>query len=497
MWQVRFGTHKRYQDWFQRQYLFTPESQSLRCDLIRFIVGVIHPTNELLCSDIIPRWAVIGWLLTTCTSQVAGSNAKLALFYDWLFFEPDKDNIMNIEPAILVMHHSMRPHPAITATLLDFLCRIILNFTVGREQEKVRNGIYNSLKQILDKRVLPSLSPLFDNPRLDKELRCMLRDRYAPFCSAKDLEELSPTQQQSPLSTLPTTNLTMHPNQINMIEGNMVKDEVARDHEDGDVVESDNEDPVEFSDEDDPIDVKCLKVKAEPSKNKSSNSADPVRKSVTNTPATLVAPSGAGNKHKLQISGNNSIIPGAKSPLKESSNKRQKIDSKNSNDTSTVIGLGINNSHQSIPKSTHVKSEQKMVKAEQETERGENEDEEDVLDDDIKDILNELKSPNSDCEKKCEIMDQLVKHVISEELDYEQCSALASNLAEILQDQFEGRIFPETPTEESIEDSIGKPLFVVFRALCEMTDSDPHRVHILMLLAELYTLQPRLGKFFI
>ena len=68
--QVRFGSHKRYQDWFQRQYLSTPESQSLRCDLIRFIVGVIHPTNELLGSDIIPRWAVIGWLLTTCTNQV-------------------------------------------------------------------------------------------------------------------------------------------------------------------------------------------------------------------------------------------------------------------------------------------------------------------------------------------------------------------------------------------------------------------------------------------
>ena len=28
------------------------------------------------------------------------------------------------EPAILVMYHSIRPHPAITATLLDFLCRV-------------------------------------------------------------------------------------------------------------------------------------------------------------------------------------------------------------------------------------------------------------------------------------------------------------------------------------------------------------------------------------
>jgi len=29
-----------------------------------------------------------------------------------------------VEPAILVMHHSMRSHPAVTATLLDFLCRV-------------------------------------------------------------------------------------------------------------------------------------------------------------------------------------------------------------------------------------------------------------------------------------------------------------------------------------------------------------------------------------
>lgn len=141
---VRFGNQKRYQDWFQRQYLSTPESQSLRCDLIRFIVGVIHPSNEVLCSDIIPRWAVLGWLLTTCTHPVAAANAKMALFYDWLFYDAERDNIMNIgnvlslfpvnnsligsfliaEPAILVMYHSMRPHPAITATLLDFLCRV-------------------------------------------------------------------------------------------------------------------------------------------------------------------------------------------------------------------------------------------------------------------------------------------------------------------------------------------------------------------------------------
>lgn len=48
---------------------------------------------------------------------------------------------------------------------------------------------------------------------------------------------------------------------------------------------------------------------------------------------------------------------------------------------------------------------------------------------------------------------------------------------------------------ESIEDSIGKPLFVAFRALVEMADSDPHRGQLLQLLAELYALQPRVGYY--
>ncbi|CAL4137794.1 unnamed protein product, partial [Meganyctiphanes norvegica] len=122
---VKFGTQKRYQEWFQRNYLNSPESQTLRCDLIRFIIGCIHPSNEVLCSDIIPRWAVIGWLLSSCTSPVATANSKLALFYDWLLYKTEVDNIMNIEPGILVMYHSMRPHPLLTTSLLDFICRVL------------------------------------------------------------------------------------------------------------------------------------------------------------------------------------------------------------------------------------------------------------------------------------------------------------------------------------------------------------------------------------
>ncbi|CAB1320902.1 unnamed protein product [Coregonus sp. 'balchen'] len=155
---VRFGQQKRYQDWFQRQYLSTAESQSLRCDLIRYICGVVHPSNEVLSSDILPRWAIIGWLLTTCTYALFSLPLSVFMVYPSIFSSP----LPLSEPAILVMHHSMKPHPAITATLLDFISSLTFS--------PLWRGSH--------------LAPLFDNPKLDRELRSMLRERFPEFCSS-------------------------------------------------------------------------------------------------------------------------------------------------------------------------------------------------------------------------------------------------------------------------------------------------------------------------
>lgn len=180
---VKFGNHKRYQDWFQDRYFATPESQSLRSDVIRYIINAIHPTNELLCSDITPRWAIIGWLLTSCTNPVALTNAKLAIFYDWLCFDPARDNIMNVEPGILVMYHSIKNVPLVSSTLLDFLCRIMKNF-YPKGEERIRNGVYNSLRVILEKQVIPNLQPLFESAKLDRDLRVAIRDNFREFMPA-------------------------------------------------------------------------------------------------------------------------------------------------------------------------------------------------------------------------------------------------------------------------------------------------------------------------
>ena len=216
---VKFGQQKRYQEWFQRQYLSTPESQSLRCDLIRFICCLIHPSNEVLSSDIIPRWAVICWIISSCTCNVAAANAKLSLFYDWLFFDPEKDNIMNIEPAVLCMFQSIKPHPQMTVTLLDFLCRIMNNIHPPLSH-LIKKGISSALNFILEKKVVNSLSILFENQKIDIELRQLVRECFPEFCNLNNnANEFIAQQQPQPFAFI--TNESNSNSNNGFINGNL------------------------------------------------------------------------------------------------------------------------------------------------------------------------------------------------------------------------------------------------------------------------------------
>lgn len=97
MGQVRQGNRRRYMEWLAKQHFSAPENINQIPDIIRYICACIHPTNEVLASDICPRWMIVDWLLQLGqTSMVVASKSKLALFYDWMFFDPSQDNIMNI-----------------------------------------------------------------------------------------------------------------------------------------------------------------------------------------------------------------------------------------------------------------------------------------------------------------------------------------------------------------------------------------------------------------
>ena len=331
---------------------------------------------------------------------------------------------MNIEPAILVMHHSRGPVPAITATLLDFLCRIIVDFYPA-ETDRVRNGIYASLNTILEKRVLPSLSPLFDNPRLDRDLRILLRELFTPY----------------------VTNLEGIEDAVSVVGG--AGDDDAASGGGG----------AQFSDDEEDED----------SSNKKSS-----RRS-----------SGSSSKRRRRSSEARSSTSDKASVVELDDSLRSILDELRN--VSAVNGDEQTNDN-------HNGDESNV--------RGNFEDDEDKT--------------RTKIEKKCDLVDNLMRTIVSEQVEYEQCSLLATQLAEILKEDFEGKLYPiaannpanvgsngassnknlyAPPAPENLEDSLGRPVFVVFRFLCEMTDSDPNRGPILQLVADMYSHQPRIGYY--
>lgn len=148
------GNQKRYQQWFAQNYLAIPENETLVVDLIRYICCFYHPSNVILSSDIVPRWAVIGWLLNYVKSSTIQANAKLALFYDWFYFNPQVDNIMNIEPGMLLMIHSIPKYAPFTAQLLEFII-FVMEMYYPAGCDLIVKGVRNSLQIMLSKGVIP------------------------------------------------------------------------------------------------------------------------------------------------------------------------------------------------------------------------------------------------------------------------------------------------------------------------------------------------------
>ncbi|XP_054799499.1 uncharacterized protein LOC129303933 isoform X1 [Prosopis cineraria] len=156
---VKLGQQKRHQMWFTRKFLNEPSRETVIVDLVRFICCAHHPPNEIIQSDIVPRWAVIGWLLKSCRKSYVEANVKLALFYDWLFFNESVDNIMNIEPAMLLIVHSIPKYIDMTHTLVEFLLHLVDNYDV-EHRDIIIKGVSSALQALVHKGVIHSIDVL-------------------------------------------------------------------------------------------------------------------------------------------------------------------------------------------------------------------------------------------------------------------------------------------------------------------------------------------------
>ncbi|KAG8372492.1 hypothetical protein BUALT_Bualt12G0071700 [Buddleja alternifolia] len=181
---VNFGSQKRYQIWFAKKFLALPERKTVLVDIVRFICCAHHPSNEIIHSDIIPRWAIIGWLLKCGVKNYVEANLKLALFYDWLFFDENVDNVMNIEPAILLMVNSIPKYVDVTHSLLEFLFILLDNYDIERKEILLR-GVSTAFCSLVRKGVVQSLDALTScdmlSPFLKERLGKLLSETQFPL----------------------------------------------------------------------------------------------------------------------------------------------------------------------------------------------------------------------------------------------------------------------------------------------------------------------------
>ncbi|KAK9062713.1 hypothetical protein SSX86_019902 [Deinandra increscens subsp. villosa] len=157
--QVKLGSQTRYQIWFGRKFLNVPEKETVVIDIVRFTCRAHHPSKDIIHSNVIPRWAVIGWLLKCCTKNHIEANVKLALFYDWLFFKEDIDNIMDIEPAVLLMVNSIPKYIHMTHNLLEFLFLVVDHYDIDRK-DLILKGVSSALDALQRKGVVGSFDVL-------------------------------------------------------------------------------------------------------------------------------------------------------------------------------------------------------------------------------------------------------------------------------------------------------------------------------------------------
>ncbi|GMY22816.1 integrator complex subunit 3 homolog [Fagus crenata] len=224
---VKFGSQRRHQEWFVKKFLCGPERETLISDIVRFICCAHHPTNEIIQSDVIPRWAVIGWLLTLCRKNYITANVKLALFYDWLFFDERVDNIMNIEPAMLLMVYSIPKYIDMTHTLLEFLFLLVDNYDV-QHIDVIVKGASSAFNALLRKGVIQSMEVLTSCDALSP----FLRERLGRFLLGMKMavsKELQPANVPGHLLThlkLPNSSCIETPT-------SSLKGQLTRTQEDG------------------------------------------------------------------------------------------------------------------------------------------------------------------------------------------------------------------------------------------------------------------------
>ncbi|ORX53524.1 hypothetical protein DM01DRAFT_9307 [Hesseltinella vesiculosa] len=202
--ELRFNSFQRNLNWFIQRFMGNAEAEGFIVDIVRFIIAGWYPNNQLLQSDVVPRYVVIGSLIRTIKSAVVSSNVKLALTFDWLFFNPN-DNLMLIEPVMLLIERSAEKYPHITSTMIEFIYHASNEYFL-QLKEDMRRSLATGMRVMLKMQVTRSLVPLYQCSSLEPPVKQMIMELFGEFLQVPFTSELPPpADNDSTVASMPST----------------------------------------------------------------------------------------------------------------------------------------------------------------------------------------------------------------------------------------------------------------------------------------------------
>ncbi|KAJ3324057.1 Integrator complex subunit 3 [Boothiomyces sp. JEL0866] len=190
---VNSKLHYTYLERFRQRFFSQNGTETLYIDIIRYICAVVHPNNTILRSEVVQRWDIIRTILSYIRSIPIGQLAKFALFYDWFFYSPTVDKVMNIEPAILLIERSLLftekrvvvgSRNQIASNTIEFMvimCKEFWPLWSNKFVYHFRLAMYD----IIEKRVLETLASIYNSALMDSVTRSGLNYLFPMFLNLK------------------------------------------------------------------------------------------------------------------------------------------------------------------------------------------------------------------------------------------------------------------------------------------------------------------------
>jgi len=197
---VKVGRQNFYEGWFQDAHIPkgpSDDPNSVIVDLIRYIVAVHHPSNAVLASNVVQRWSVITWLYKLIIHEKAAFDALLSIYFDWIFFDPTVDSIMNIEPGCLVLTKGLSRLPTITLGALTYLMFYKHEFVPGMATS-ILPTLDLGMRVCIEKGVIADLSGLLGSPLLDVNMKSVVGNLF-PSASKMAVVAISSSAPAEPL----------------------------------------------------------------------------------------------------------------------------------------------------------------------------------------------------------------------------------------------------------------------------------------------------------